>query len=138
MAQKTYCVNPKCAKPIEYAYEKPKFCPFCGNSLTAILARPIPAYNPYTSPAPASRPEPSRASRQFSQPSPGLSSVQRRMEARRNRGTDDDDSEDYDDDDYEESSAFIDFNNFQFKATVRVPQEPKMTLGDFVNKEDKK
>lgn len=140
MANKTYCVNPSCAKPIEYNYEKPKFCPSCGCSLTGF--RPAPAPTPSVArvvhqrqPYETQQPPQSAFIPQFQQVNPALAAVQRKMEARRNRS--DEDGEDDDEDDYEESSADIDFNNFQFKATVRVPQEQKMTLGDYVKKETK-
>jgi hypothetical protein len=132
MAQRTYCINAQCAKPIEYAYAKPNFCPHCGNPLSAVLARPVTAS---PAPLPASY-TPARASRDYApQPTfnPALASVQRRMEARRNRA----DEEEEDDDDYEESNAHYDFSNFQFNASVTVPKQPKMTLGDFVAKENK-
>jgi hypothetical protein len=132
MANKTYCVNPSCAKPIEYNYEKPKFCPSCGCSLTGF--RPAPAPTPSVARVVHQPAQQSAFIPQFQQVNPALAAVQRKMEARKNRNNE----EDEDDEDFEEeSNAHIDFNNFQFKATVRVPQEQKMTLGDYVKKDDK-
>ena len=135
MAQKTYCISLQCAKPIEYNYSKPNFCPHCGNSLVAGLIRPAPQASPVITRV---APQPSKFSFQLEQKvNPSFAAVQKKMEARRSRSIQDDD-EDEDDDDFEESSANIDFSHFQFNAVVRPPQENKMTLGDFVKKEDSK
>lgn len=134
MAQKTYCVNTKCAKPIEYNYSKPNFCPHCGISLATLIRPTSPVSSSVVSVAPTA----SRFKVQLERASPAFAAVQKKMEARRSRSLDGDDDEDEDEDDFEESSAHIDFNNFQFNAVVRPPQEQKMTLGDFVNKGDSK
>lgn len=132
MAQKIYCVNSKCAKPIEYAYSKPNFCPYCGNSFsTAPIANNPPQAKQTASSIVSKSGDSSSALTQTQINNQAkLAQVQRKMEARRILAEHDISSSDDDDDDYEESSAFIDFSNFQMKASVRVPKQEKFNLGD--------
>ena len=83
MAQKTYCINLQCAKPIEYNYSKPNFCPHCGNSLVAGLIRPAPQASPVIARV---APQPSKFSVELEQKvNPSFAAVHKKIESRRRR-----------------------------------------------------
>jgi hypothetical protein len=124
--QKTYCVNTKCAKPIEYSYSKPNFCPHCGESLTLVL-RPITKLV-------ANRTAEKTPSRSFTNSNPSFAGIEKRMSERtveraRRSNLNDFDSEL---DEAEEDSVPYDFSGFQIKASVHRPPENRITLGEMI------
>jgi hypothetical protein len=119
--QKIYCTNTSCAKPIPYQYEKPSFCPHCGNKLGFNFAKAGVSFNP----------TPKRTG--FAPPAAQPTWAEANKRANKIVNRLDDDEDDDGDELYSEQEHFdVDFDNFSLKASVQKPKDMKLTLGDLM------